>query len=74
MAGPVASNLVLLTDLATCEPGKKVRFLGWYLHRSWGLQELSLSQHRCIHCRERDFAPKARLSGLNAAASRKCQY
>lgn len=29
MSGPVASNLVLLTDVKDCEPGKKVRFLGW---------------------------------------------
>ncbi|CAO2650011.1 Nn.00g013030.m01.CDS01 [Neocucurbitaria sp. VM-36] len=28
MSGPVASNLVLLTDLGECEPGTKARFLG----------------------------------------------
>ena len=27
---PVPSNLVLLSDLPTCAPGSKVRFLGWY--------------------------------------------
>jgi hypothetical protein len=30
MSGPVPSNLVLLSDLGTCTPGMKVRFLGWY--------------------------------------------
>ena len=30
MSGPVASNLVLLTDLETTAQGTKVRFLGWY--------------------------------------------
>jgi hypothetical protein len=30
MSGPVASNLVLLSDLEQCVPGMKVRFLGWY--------------------------------------------
>jgi hypothetical protein len=31
MSGPVASNLVLLSDLPGCAQGTKVRFLGWYL-------------------------------------------
>jgi hypothetical protein len=30
MSGPAPSTLVLLTDLRTCAPGQKVRFLGWY--------------------------------------------
>lgn len=30
MSGPVASNLVLLSDLETTAQGTKVRFLGWY--------------------------------------------
>jgi hypothetical protein len=29
MSGPVASNLVLLSDLKTIAQGNKVRFLGW---------------------------------------------
>ena len=29
MSGPVASNLVLLSDLKTIAQGTKVRFLGW---------------------------------------------
>ncbi|KAL5117052.1 hypothetical protein ACEQ8H_005011 [Pleosporales sp. CAS-2024a] len=28
MSGPVPSNLVFLSDLGTCKPGLKVRFLG----------------------------------------------
>ncbi|KAF2871611.1 CST complex subunit Ten1 [Massariosphaeria phaeospora] len=28
MSGPLPSHLVLLSELATCEPGQKVRFLG----------------------------------------------
>ncbi|CAA9962780.1 hypothetical protein P3342_002550 [Pyrenophora teres f. teres] len=31
MSAPVASNLVLLSDLPTCAQGTKVRFLGWYI-------------------------------------------
>jgi hypothetical protein len=30
MSGPVASTLVLLSDLKTAAQGTKVRFLGWY--------------------------------------------
>lgn len=34
MFGPVASHLVLLNDLDTLSHGTKVRFLGWYVHKT----------------------------------------
>jgi len=40
MSGPVPSNLVLLSDLGSCAPGTKVRFLGWCVRHPFTKQEL----------------------------------